>query len=123
MNKKQSSERIQKQHYWQPHILSWQRSGKSVSNYCRQHDLNTHQFRYWQYIIGPESKRSSSKQATMAKDVDFIEVHASPPNSDVTISTPTTLTVTIPNGMTITLPTNITEQTLSKIFHALKAAL
>jgi hypothetical protein len=51
-----AEESRQKREYWKRHIDSWQTSGLSQSEYCRQHDLKDHLFFYWKRrIVKPET--------------------------------------------------------------------
>ena len=37
----------QKRSYWRQHIDSWQQTGLTQAEYCRQHNLKHHQLVYW----------------------------------------------------------------------------
>ena len=37
----------QKRSYWKQHIGSWQETGLTQTEYCRQHNLKHHQLVYW----------------------------------------------------------------------------
>jgi hypothetical protein len=37
----------QKRQYWQQHIEGWQQSGLNQAAYCRQNNLDRHQWTYW----------------------------------------------------------------------------
>ncbi len=37
----------QKRSYWKQHIQSWQETGLTQTEYCRQHNLKHHQLVYW----------------------------------------------------------------------------
>jgi len=37
----------QKRSYWKQHIDSWQQTGLTQVEYCRQHNLKHHQLVYW----------------------------------------------------------------------------
>jgi hypothetical protein len=37
----------QKRSYWKQHINSWQETGLTQTEYCRQHNLKHHQLVYW----------------------------------------------------------------------------
>ena len=37
----------QKRSYWKQHINSWQQTGLTQAEYCRQHNLKHHQLVYW----------------------------------------------------------------------------
>ena len=58
-----AEESRQKREYWKRHIDSWQESGLSQSQYCRQHDLKDHLFFYW--------KKRIIKSETAAKFVSL----------------------------------------------------
>lgn len=50
-----AEESRQKREYWKRQIDSWQESGLSQSQYCRQNDLKDHLFFYWKKrIVKPE---------------------------------------------------------------------
>ena len=36
-----------KQKHWQEHLLAWEQSGTSQTDYCRAHNLNIKTFAYW----------------------------------------------------------------------------
>ena len=50
-------EKQQRKTKWQAEIEAWKSSGLNVAQYCRDHHLNLHQFKYWQYQFAPETKR------------------------------------------------------------------
>ena len=68
---RQQREREEKEAYWQPHIEAWQSSGKTVKSYCEQHDLKSHQFKYWRYQLAPGTRRTFSCKEQGAP---FVEV-------------------------------------------------
>ena len=37
----------QKRTYWKQHIESWQETGLTQTDYCKQHNLKSHQLTYW----------------------------------------------------------------------------
>ncbi len=51
MKPHQERARAEKVNYWQPHLRSWRSSGLSMSEYCKRHELNEAQFRYWQHQL------------------------------------------------------------------------
>jgi hypothetical protein len=44
----------QKRQYWKTHIVSWQASRVSQTEYCRRHELKFHQFLYWRRKFTPK---------------------------------------------------------------------
>ncbi len=64
MVKKSRAQQLeQKRTYWKQHIDSWQETGLTQVEYCRQHDLKHHQLVYW--------KRRFLKTET---DVSFVSL-------------------------------------------------
>jgi len=48
MDQLSSAEQLeQKGSYWRQHIDSWQETGLTQTEYCRQHNLKHHQLVYW----------------------------------------------------------------------------
>ena len=45
----------EKRRFWQVHIQAWERSGFSQNEYCRRHQLNSSQLRYWKRKLAAES--------------------------------------------------------------------
>jgi len=43
----------QKRACWKQHIESWRSSGMTQTAYCRQHELQNHQFAYWKKRFVP----------------------------------------------------------------------
>ena len=46
-----AEENKRKREYWSSHIVRWQESGSSQTEYCREHGLKDHQFTYWKKRI------------------------------------------------------------------------
>lgn len=69
----QKAQRAKNVAYWQPLIEAWQASHLPVSRYCKQHNINHDQFRYWQYQLAPETKRAPP---TRSASSSFVEVSA-----------------------------------------------
>src|SRR5210317_856422 len=49
----------QKRSYWKQHIDSWQETGLTQTEYCRQHNLKHHQLVYWKKRFIKTSKNVS----------------------------------------------------------------
>jgi len=51
----------EKRRFWQVHIKAWAGSGLLQTEYCRQHNLNNHQFGYWKKKFSAEEKKSKQQ--------------------------------------------------------------
>ena len=80
----------QKRQHWKTHIESWQQSGLSQLDYCREHALKPHQFTYWKKRI----VRSDT-------DISFVPLHFSQ-NLPAVVKASTIHLIT-PNGYRIEL--------------------
>ena len=66
---------LTREQYWQQHIDTWQSSGLSQSDYCREHSLRSNQFGYWKnkliaFSINHEPAASEQSPA-------FVPLHVS----------------------------------------------
>ena len=65
----------QKRIYWKQHIGSWQQTGLTQAEYCRQHNLKHHQMVYWK-------KRFSNTETGVSfvpvKLEDLLDIPAQP---------------------------------------------
>lgn len=77
--------------FWQPHALAWQRSELSKARYCREHELNYHQFNYWlARLTTPAVSVGTAAMAPKFLPVALEQRQASPG-----------LKITLPNGIII----------------------
>ena len=75
-----------KREFWKNHIQSWQQSGLTQIDYCRQNNLKNHQWCYWhRKILKPSDT-----------DVKFIPLSFSPGKIS-----PSNINVVTPNGYRI----------------------
>ena len=44
--------------FWEGHIQAQARSGLTIKEYCRRHDISRHTFGYWKKKIGEAKERS-----------------------------------------------------------------
>jgi transposase-like protein len=44
-------EEMSKQKTWERHMRAYERSGLSIREYCRKHDLNFNTFGYWRHKL------------------------------------------------------------------------
>ncbi|MFT5887657.1 MAG: hypothetical protein ACI9BO_000465 [Zhongshania sp.] len=51
---------INKEQFWQDHIIAWQDSGLSQTTYCKQHKIKFHHPAYWRNRLSP-AKAPSAK--------------------------------------------------------------
>ena len=59
---------------WLKHIADWKKQGKTASQYCREHGLSIHQFKYWQYRYAPQTKRQPNENTLSLPTISFIPV-------------------------------------------------
>ena len=81
----------EKRQFWEGHIQSWQQSGLSQAEYCRQNDLKNHRWWYWR-------KRISHSSDT---DVTFVPLRFSSSKisrTDISVVTPNGYRIEIYNG-------------------------
>lgn len=99
------------QQYWIRHIDSWQSSGLSQADYCRQHSLSPRRFHYWKDkltssgVIPKITPQRRTRKAPPVSPSSFvpIAVNATPtPSGELTLS--------LPNGIELR---GITQDTLS----------
>jgi hypothetical protein len=60
MEEVRAAEREEKQRFWEEHLKSWETSGVTQNDYCRQNNLRLNRFIYW------KRKRSSKRPATVS---------------------------------------------------------
>jgi len=65
-----------KSSYWESHFQSWEQSGLTQSEYCRQHTLKYHVFLYWKRKL---RKPCPSTFQSEGSPVSFVEVGSSFP--------------------------------------------
>ena len=64
--KSRAQELTEKREFWKELIHHWQESGLTQTDYCRTHNLTTHQFSYWKKkIIKPPEPSVSLVQVNM----------------------------------------------------------
>ena len=105
--------------YWQDHLARWQKSERTATAYCREHQLSVDTFKYWQYRILPETRGSRSCK-------EFVEVCITERTQHATIETTieaTTILLETPSGYKVHLPRNLSQAELSKLFCCLRQAL
>lgn len=109
--KRQAGERAAKIAYWAPHIKAWQSSGTRAASYCREHNLNPHQFKYWQYQLAPESKKTSEPIASRPALVELEVAQTAQHESYLDFQTP--------NGISLQIRGKLSPQQLQQLFSLL----
>lgn len=52
---------------WNERIHNWQKSGKNISAWCQEHNVNYRQFIYWKVLLlGKRKKQSTSNFIELA---------------------------------------------------------
>jgi len=99
----------QKRSYWKQHIDSWQETGLTQVEYCRQHNLKHHQLVYWKKRI-----------LTTETDVSFVSLkfedlldRTAPPER-------ASLSVVINNHLKIEIRAGFDAQLLRQLIFALR---
>jgi hypothetical protein len=118
MTPAQQKVREEKVAYWQPHIIRWRESGLKAKSYCQQHQLNHDQFKYWQYQLAPDTKRSS--EDTSKKPWTFIQ--AKPP-ADLPISHTQEFELYIGSKYALKIPVNYHSPSLVNLLKLLDGLL
>lgn len=115
----QAKQRKEKEAYWRPHMVAWQTGRLSIAKYCKQNDLSEYQFRYWQEVLAPQTKRRFS----IAPVSDFIEVTLAEPAVQAPVSSPalpSELTIETAFGFSIHVNQPIDLATLKPLLVLLK---
>lgn len=102
--------REEKLAYWQPHIAQWQSSGMKSKDYCQQHRLDIHRFKYWQYQIAPETKKkskSASKKLYLFSEVKNSISDATLLSKDFELHIGTQFSLKIPTNFNATALINL----------------
>ena len=90
--------------FWQPHAIAWLGSGLSKARYCREHDLNYHQFIYWL----PRFTLDTPAVLTKAQSPKLLPVA-------IEQRAGSGLRITLPNGVTIDGVTQESVQVLGAV--------
>ena len=99
----------QKRIYWKQHIDSWQQTGLTQAEYCRQHKLKHHQLVYW--------KKRFLKTQT---DVSFIPLKLEDLLDVPTGQDQCSLTLAIDNHFKIEIRAGFDAQLLRQLIFALQ---
>lgn len=88
----------EKRTLWQQHINDWKISGLTQKAFCQTHQLNIHQFGYWNKRFNPAKSASNNAQdKTSSSDgATFIPVTLS--DTEIRSALPS---LELPNGMRI----------------------
>jgi len=99
----------QKRTYWKQHIDSWQETGLSQVEYCRQHNLKHHQLVYWKKRF-LKTETDVSFVALQLKDL--VDIPAHPDRSS--------LSLVINNHFKIEIRSGFDAQLLRQLIYALR---
>ena len=99
----------QKRSYWKQHIDSWQQTGLTQVEYCRQHNLKHHQLVYW--------KKRFLKTET---DVSFVSLKLEDLMEMPTRQDQASLTLVISNQFKIEIRAGFDTQLLRQLIFALR---
>ena len=99
----------QKRSYWRQHINSWQETGLTQTEYCRQHNLKHHQLVYWK-------KRYLKTQS----DVSFAAIQLEDLLDIPAPADQASLTVVIDNPLKVEVTEGFDPQLLRQLIAALR---
>jgi len=99
----------QKRSYWKQHIDSWQQTGLTQVEYCRQHNLKHHQLVYWKKRF---LKTETNVSFVPLKLEDLLEIPARQDQSS--------LTLVINNQFKIEIRAGFDAQLLRQLIFALR---
>ncbi len=110
MDKLSRAEQLeQKRIYWRQHIDSWQQTGLTQAEYCRQHNLKHHQLVYWK-------KRFLKTE----NDVSFVPLKLEDLLDIPTRQDQSSLTLEINNQFKIEIRAGFDSQLLRQLIFALQ---
>ena len=72
----------QKRSYWKQHIDSWQETGLSQTEYCRQHNLKHHQLVYWKKRF---VKTETGTSFVALKFEDLLDIPSRPDHASLSL--------------------------------------
>ena len=58
ISNKHQEERARKLSFWQSQVIKWEKSDKSVTEYCKLYKLNAAKFFYWRAELKKANKRN-----------------------------------------------------------------
>jgi hypothetical protein len=99
----------QKRSYWKQHLDSWQQTGLTQVEYCRQHNLKHHQLVYWKKRF---LKTETNVSFVPLKLEDLLEMPARQDQAS--------LTLVINNQFKIEIRTGFDAQLLRQLIFALR---
>lgn len=108
--------------YWTPHIKACKENGETASHYCRKHELSLCQFKYWEYHLNGNPKKSRSKKEN-SNNFDFIEIKTTLSEGSPAKLACSSLTICSPNGLKILIEKPYSQTDLEKILLAMGQAL
>ena len=99
----------QKRTYWKQHIDSWQETGLTQVEYCRQHNLKHHQLVYWKKRF---LKTETDVSFVPLKLEDLLDIPAQPDR--------TSLSLVVNNYFKIEIRAGFDAQLLRQLIFALR---
>ena len=99
----------QKRSYWKQHIESWQETGLTQVEYCRQHNLKHHQLVYWKKRF---LKTETDVSFVSLKLDDLLDIPARPDHAS--------LSLVIDNHFKIDIRAGFDARLLRQLIYALR---
>ena len=110
MDQLSRAEQLEQKHtYWKQHIDSWQETGLTQVEYCRQHNLKHHQLVYWKKRF---LKTETDVSFVPLKLEDLLDIPAQPDR--------TSLSLVVNNYFKIEIRAGFDAQLLRQLIFALR---
>ena len=107
---KENFQRNTKREYWKEHLQQYEASGISKAAYCREHNLNYHQFSFWYRKFHDDEHKSSPFVALPHTGTNTTTGRAYPVAIDI-------------GGITVHLNEGISRDTLKMVITVLQEAV
>jgi transposase-like protein len=122
---------VAKERAWRERIAAWQRSGQSVSGFCRDEGLSKASFYFWRKEL---QRRRAAKRQTESQRRSSAQRAAAAPQSaaafvpvrvrgvvDRTPESPSTVEVLLPGGVVLRVPEHCPAARVRELVEALEA--
>jgi transposase-like protein len=108
---------VEKERYWEQVVREAARSGLSIREYCRRHDVKESQFHWWQRKLKDrrQERRSGRQRGNDRSEASFALVSEGAEDLDAGIE------LVLGNGRRLRIRKGVDEQTLRTVLAAMGA--
>lgn len=93
--------------YWRNHVNTWEASGGTQSNYCREHQLSERLFSLW------KNKFIKEQSPDPEPEVNFVPVIAT--HNTTSANNDSRVTITLPNGIRLDVMSTSSGATIAEL--------